>query len=93
MKKYISLVLDENRLRFTPDGKVVVVDALRAMMGECSPEWTALYQEYEFDGSSCDQATDSQGWEVIEGMLLDYILDQEAPGRHCPEKEKEKCPA
>jgi len=42
MKKYVSLVLDENRLRFTPDGKVVV---------------------------------------------------QEAPGRRCPEKEKEECPA
>jgi hypothetical protein len=45
MKKYISPVLDENRLRFTPDGKVVVVDAIRAMMGECCPEWTAPYQE------------------------------------------------
>lgn len=87
MSECISLQLDKDRVRFTPDGKVVVVDAIAALLGEQRPDgvWkqlkancpglSSLYEEHDFGGSTSFQVTDSQGWEIIESELFDYMMD------------------
>ena len=87
MSECISLQLDKDRVRFTPDGKVVVVDAIAALLGEQRPDgvWKQAesqlpgielsHEEHDFGGSTSFQVTDSQGWEIIESELFDYMMD------------------
>jgi hypothetical protein len=102
MREYLSIHLDRDRVRFTPEGKIAVVDAIGALLGECRPEtlWEKLKrqhpqlsahcEDYHFGDTARHQVADSEGWEVIEGILFEFILD-EGPSRHrCPEKED--CP-
>jgi hypothetical protein len=79
--------LEKEHIRFTPDGKVAVVDAIRALSAsdepesvweslkaEC-PEFNELYQDYDFHENNFEAVVDDKGWEKIETALLDYILD------------------
>jgi hypothetical protein len=89
-------------VRFTPGGKIVVVDAIGALLGEQRPEsvWKrlkakrpslhGLFEEHDFGGSTRHQVTDSHGWEVIESELFDYLVDSQEPKQKCTEKDK--CP-
>jgi hypothetical protein len=79
--------LDGDRVRFTPDGRIAVVDAIRALsaldeaeriwesLKEERPEFKELCQKYNFREDRIDCVVGSEGWEIIEGALLDYILD------------------
>lgn len=99
MSEYISLRLDEDRVRFTPDGKIVVVDAIGALLEERRPEsvWKqlkanrpslhGLFEEHDFGASTRHQVTDSQGWEVIESELFDYLVDSRETGLNRAEEE------
>ncbi|MEJ2730576.1 MAG: hypothetical protein P8185_19100 [Deltaproteobacteria bacterium] len=85
--KHYSMKLDGDRVRFTPDGKIAVVDAIRALsaskgaeriwqsLKEERPEFRALCQHYNFKKDKTDSVVDGKGWEKIEDALLDYILD------------------
>ena len=85
--RHVTMQLDGDRVRFTPDGKIAVVDAIRVLNAGNSPEqvWEALKQEcpelkdlcqaYHFRKEGTDSVVDSEGWEMIENALLDFILD------------------
>ncbi len=85
-----TMKLMDSEVKFTPDGKVAVVDAIKALSAsqEASRIWQALKQKqpefanlcerYDFDENQPECVVDSQGWEQIEDALLDYILAQEA---------------
>jgi hypothetical protein len=86
--KHYSMELDGDRVRFTPDGKIAVVDAIKALsstqgaeriwksLKKERPEFKALCQDYNFRADRTDAVVDGHGWEKIEDALLDYILDQ-----------------
>jgi hypothetical protein len=86
--KHYSMELDGDRVRFTPDGKIAVVDAIKALSATKSgehiwkslkqerPEFKALCQDYHFREDRPDSVVDGHGWEKIEDALLDYILDR-----------------
>lgn len=100
MSDYISLRLDEDRVRFTPDGKIFVVDAIGALLGRRHPEnvWKRLkadrpslrylYEEHDSGGSTSHQVADSRGWEVIESELFDYLVNPGQAGLERSEKDK-----
>jgi hypothetical protein len=88
--KHYSMKLDGDSVRFTPDGKIAVVDAIRALSARKGanriwkslkaerPEFKDLCQSYTFKGDKTDSVVDGKGWEKIEDALLDYILDHHA---------------
>lgn len=88
MHDYLSLNLGGDVVRFTPDGKVAVEDAIRALFGENHPvtvwrhlkrhhpELDSHCQDYSFDDVTTGPVTDGDGWEIIEATLLDYVLDK-----------------
>ena len=79
--------LDGDLVRFTPDGKIAVVDAIKALsarrgadriwesLKEERPEFKELCQTYIFKENKIDSVVDGEGWEKIEDALLDYILE------------------
>jgi hypothetical protein len=90
MDKYFTLKLDQEIVRFTPDGKVSVLDAIGALFDEEQPDsvWQKLKEDhpaiadlcqgYDFRPGTAGKAevVDIEGWEIIEDKLLDYILAQ-----------------
>jgi hypothetical protein len=89
MTHQFTLKLDNDQIRFTPDGKVAVVDAIKALsfLGDPetvweslkaeSPEINEVYQNYDFAESKSEAVVDGEGWEKIEAALLDYMLDHD----------------
>jgi len=89
MEHQFTLKLDNDLIRFTPDGKVAVVDAIKALiaLGEPesvweslkaeSPEINEVYQDYDFAESKSEAVVDGEGWEKIEVALMDYMLDHD----------------
>ena len=85
--KQFTMQLDGDSIRFTPDGKVAVVDAIKALSARnCGesiweslkaerPEFKGLCEGYHFQADKIDSVVDGEGWEKIEDALLDYILD------------------
>lgn len=88
--KHYSMKLDGDRVRFTPDGKIAVVDAIRALSARKNanliweslkierPEFKDLCQNYEFKEDKTDSVVDGEAWKKIEDALLDHILDHHA---------------
>ena len=89
MEHQFTLKLDNDPIRFTPDGKVAVVDVIKALiaLGEPesvweslkaeSPEIKEIYQDYVFAESKSEAVVDGEGWEKIEVALMDYMLDHD----------------
>ena len=85
--KHYTMRLDGDSVRFTPDGKIAVVDAIKALSARnCAegiweslkaerPEFKGLCEGYHFQAGKVDSVVDGEGWEKIEDALLDYILD------------------
>ena len=88
MPKKFVLSLEENSVRFTPSGEIAVVDAIKMLSeSEAAEEiWETLKVEnpeilshcrgFYFSKNKSAIVVDSQGWEQIESLLFDYILDQ-----------------
>ena len=88
MPKEFVLSLDENSVRFTPNGEIAVIDAIKALSGPDTAEemWQRLTAEnpeilshcrrFHFSKSESVLVTDSLGWNRIETLLFEYILDQ-----------------
>ena len=84
---HITLNIDGDRIRFTPDGKVSVVDAIRALsdaegaegiwesLKENRPEIADLCSDYAFKENESDCVVDHDAWELIENELLEYLVD------------------
>ncbi len=90
MKNHVTMQLMDSAVKFTPDGKVAVVDAIKAlsdsedatriwqMLKHEQPEFVNLCEGYIFQGNRSEPVVDSEGWQQIEDALLDYILDEAA---------------
>jgi hypothetical protein len=88
MPKEFVMSLDENSIRFTPDGEIAVVDGIRALsesetaekiwktLKDENPEILSLCKRFYFSKNKPDMVADSRGWRIIETALFDYILDK-----------------
>ena len=91
MSEKFVLSLEENSVRFTPRGEIAVIDAIKALIESEGAEeiWQQLKNEnpeilshcrrFHFSKSKSVMVVDIQGWEQIETLLFDYILDQDLP--------------
>ena len=94
MEKPFTLHLDDIPVRFTPDGKVFIIDAIKATMQSNQaraiweafksdhPEVLAYYEDYFLQGKNPMPVADSVGWEMIMTLLFLDLADanrEEAP--------------
>ena len=89
MDKALVVNLDSEPVRFTPDGKVSVVDAIRAVSNSNRPrtiwedlkvehpEILAYCEHYPFQGETSVLVANSKGWERILMLLPGYLSDQD----------------
>ena len=87
MQEAIQFVIGDRRVRFTPDGRVVVVDAIDALSETDCPVcvWEDLQQRhpklhelcstYRFAGDEALCVVTPDAWDIIEQVLLDYTLE------------------
>jgi len=87
MEQALIVNLNSVALRFTPDGRVAVVDAIQAVSNSDSPYsiWENLKAEhpeiliycedYSFQGESPVSVINSKGWERVWILLPDYLSD------------------
>jgi len=92
MEQPFILNLDSVPLRFTSDGKVSVVDAIRAVSNSNRPNslWEKLKAEhpeilmhcedYSFQGEEPVPVIDSKGWERVWMLLPDFLSDPSIAG-------------
>ena len=91
MTREFVLDLEKNFVRFTPNGEIAVIDAIKALgesdtaeeiwetLKDENPEVLSHCKRFHFSKSKSDMVVDSQGWEQIETLLFKYILDQNLP--------------
>jgi hypothetical protein len=87
MSKKFVLDLEDNSVRFTPSGEIAVIDAIKLLSDSDTAEeiWNTLKDEnpeilahckrFYFSKNKTAVVADSRGWEQIEFLLFDYILD------------------
>jgi len=91
MSEEFVLSLEENSVRFTPSGEIAVMDAINALSASDGAEeiWQQLKnknpailsqcRQFHFSKNKSVMVVGSQGWQQIETLLFDYILDQNLP--------------
>ncbi|MEJ2040969.1 MAG: hypothetical protein P8X55_18885 [Desulfosarcinaceae bacterium] len=86
MEKQISFSIDGQRIRFTPDGRVAILDAIGALcdmddsqriwpkMLSQWPQLSNVFSLYRFDSRHETPVATPDAWDEIETRLLDYIV-------------------
>jgi len=88
--------IDNMPVRFTPDGKVAVIDAIKAVANTDRPHsiWETLQrnhpeilsfcEDYPFQENDHSPVVNSMGWDVIMPLLFYYVAneEQELSGYH-----------
>jgi hypothetical protein len=86
---------DGDPVRFTPDGKVSVLDAIGALVhSECPgylwddvkkkhPEIISYCGSYSFKNGQSLPVVDNEGWNMLSIALMDYLSDSDFL---CPEE-------
>jgi hypothetical protein len=88
-KQDLVVHLDDDPVRFTPDGKVSVLDAIKALTQmDCpKPLWDHLKRNhpeilgycgsYSFQKGQSLPVVDNEGWDVIWPVLMTYLWDSD----------------
>lgn len=87
MIKSLTLTLDDDQVRFTPDGKVALMDMIAALSDSDEPEtiWDEIVSQNPEILAYCEdfdykdetiKVVDSDGLAMVENMLFDYLIDQ-----------------
>jgi hypothetical protein len=91
MKRYYTMRLDGNAVRFTPTGEVAIVDAIQALSGsdragliwqdirKAHPKLDSRCHGFSFRKNGSTEVVDNEGWEKIEEALINYIIDNGLP--------------
>ena len=93
MEEPFTLHMDDIPVRFTPDGKVSIIDAIKATMqsNRARAVWETLKAEhpevldycddYPFRGKAPVPVVDSAGWEKIMELLIYELAAEEEEGQ------------
>jgi hypothetical protein len=88
MTREFVLSLEKNFVRFTPNGEIAVIDAIKALgdpetaeeiwetLKVENPEILSHCKQFRFSKNKSAMVVDGQGWEQIEFLLFDYILER-----------------
>ena len=95
MGQNLVVHFDGDPVRFTPDGKVSVIDAIGALThSECPgylwddvkkkhPEIMSYCGSYSFQNGQSLPVVDNEGWNMLSIVLMDYLDDSDFS---CPEE-------
>ncbi|RJQ86157.1 MAG: hypothetical protein C4519_02290 [Desulfobacteraceae bacterium] len=84
----IHLALDQHAIRFTPDGKIAVIDAITALsdltdakhiwrgLSQNHPEIITLCDTYHFKKAESTPVANVENWEKIQGFLFEYLIEE-----------------
>lgn len=84
--KHVAMKIDGNHIRFSPDGKVAVIDAIKALgakddaeqiwetLKKQYPEFKEICQNYKFKEEQSDSVVDGEAWQMIEDALYNYMI-------------------
>ena len=84
---FYKLDLDGDPVRFTPDGKIAIIDAIKALSGRQDAEriWALIKEKhlelnticerYCFQENQIEVIVGGENWEKIEDALTAFILD------------------
>lgn len=87
MNQPVTLEIEADTIRFTPDGRIAVVDAIGALSEADCPDciWEdlkhkhptimKLCRNYTFQQKETVPVAGSDEWEIIQTMLLDHLID------------------
>lgn len=87
MKGQITFDLEGDAIRFTPNGKIAVLDAIGAMgdvelpdrvwedLKRDNPRINGMCEEYAFPNDDAVPVADWDSWEIIQTLLFDYMID------------------
>jgi hypothetical protein len=96
MQEPVTMHLDNMPMRFTPDGRVAVIDAIKAVtnanrprviwetLRRNHPEVLSFCEDYPFQENDPIEVVNSSGWELIMPLLFYYVAneEQELSGYH-----------
>jgi hypothetical protein len=89
MERLVTVSMDEEDIRFTPDGRMSVIDAIRALTLSRNPEriWVDLKDKHPKLLDHCEErqvipeglltVVDGEGWDMMWTLLIAYILEPE----------------
>ena len=89
MKNELTVTIENDRIRFTPEGKVFVLDAIRALSDNGNPEplWRELQEDYPEVVERCEYiqpgeenpepVADNDAWEAIQDRLFEIFMGQQ----------------
>jgi hypothetical protein len=92
MEEPFTMHLDDIPVRFTPDGKVFIIDAIKATMQSNHaraiweaftsdhPEVLTYCEDHSFRGEDPVPVADSTGWEMIMTLLFCDLVDDDRQG-------------
>lgn len=87
MERLVTVSLDEEDVRFTSDGRMSVLDAIRALTLSESPEriWKDLKDKHPKLLDHCEErkvlpeglltVVDGEGWDMMWTLLIAYIAE------------------
>jgi hypothetical protein len=90
MKPFVTLQLEDDTIRFTPDGRIAVVDAISALsetdcpdcvwedLKRSHPQLGGMYNDYSFTGKERVPVASSENWDFIQTLLLERLIDSES---------------
>jgi hypothetical protein len=85
MEQILTVHFDDDAIRFTPEGKVSVLDAIKALTqsGQPGHVWESLKDKHPEILAHCDYyrfqqrqwlpVMDKEGWEMLWMLLIDYL--------------------
>jgi hypothetical protein len=85
MEQILTVRFDDDAIRFTPEGKVSVLDTIKALTqsGQPGRVWKSLKEEhpeilpyceyYRFQPGQCLPVMDKEGLEILWMLLIDYV--------------------
>jgi hypothetical protein len=87
MKPFVTVQLEDDAIRFTPDGRIAIVDAIRALSdSDCPcciwedlinnhPQLSDMCSKYTFQGDESVAVANSENWNVIQSLLLEQLME------------------
>lgn len=90
MEEWVTLELEDDTVRFTPDGRIAVIDAIGALsetdcpvclwedLKRSHPRVAELCGNYAFPEDEDIPVADGRSWMIIQSLLLDHLIDSES---------------
>jgi len=86
----VTLTIDQDTIKFTPDGKIAVLDAIASLCAELEmpnlwqrlisfhPELAEVCASYSFANQPPALVADGDGWEKIQTALFELLFTADA---------------